>query len=493
MEIVAYERSPFLACGIGLLSETVYQEVSEAEAASLLTNSSRRLPLFHFSEEEYVRDLGKGAYGTVKEYRKGDQKYAVKVATDLSMYHVDLLENTALSYIRSPYILPILGYTTTAKIVMPVAYTDLRSVRIPPDQVNAIGRKIGFGIACAHNWGFIHGDIKPANILMTKNGVEWNPLIADWGLSSLIEYPSAIGSTLPWRSPESILGAKMTPGDDVWAFGCILAQLETGITPFIAASEVAQLFEIFHVIGTPDESNWKGITALLRSIMEEFPVWHRKELANVTPELSDLLSHIFVPPDERWDIFEILRHPYFGSEHYPPCRLGLMDRLFLRQSPVNLDSDWARYPDKWKEMIRKYYIGVSSSNLLHKTMVAKLLMLLIKVESPSPLDIKSLKNIVDVTHYTVDYMWGMMPLATSASDMSKVIPNIFSLSTDKLDWRTDPSSPVDFILALKDDYTPNIVNRAINIAIYDMINGDILFNTASQVAQMALKKALKKA
>ena len=66
-----------------------------------------------------------------------------------------------------------------------------------------------------------------------------------------------------YRSPELLFGAKSYGvGVDIWAVGCILAELLLRV-PFLAGdSDLDQLSKIFQALGTPSEESWPGISSL---------------------------------------------------------------------------------------------------------------------------------------------------------------------------------------------------------------------------------------
>ncbi len=59
--------------------------------------------------------------------------------------------------------------------------------------------------------------------------------------------------TLWYRAPEILLGAtEYSTGIDVWAIGCIFAELVTKKPLFAGDSDIDQLYRIFRVLGTPN-------------------------------------------------------------------------------------------------------------------------------------------------------------------------------------------------------------------------------------------------
>lgn len=84
-------------------------------------------------------------------------------------------------------------------------------------------------LAFAHDKGVIHGDLKPANILLDHFG---QTRVIDWGLASKLDVgeraPSRRGGTARWMSPEQARGEPPRPADDVFSLGAILQTLLSG-------------------------------------------------------------------------------------------------------------------------------------------------------------------------------------------------------------------------------------------------------------------------
>ena len=62
---------------------------------------------------------------------------------------------------------------------------------------------------------------------------------------------------LYFRSPELLFGARSYgTGVDMWAIGCILAEMLVRCPYFPGDSDIEQLTKIFTALGTPDEDSW---------------------------------------------------------------------------------------------------------------------------------------------------------------------------------------------------------------------------------------------
>jgi serine/threonine protein kinase len=85
---------------------------------------------------------------------------------------------------------------------------------------------------------------------------------------------------------------------DIWAIGCIFAEMVTKRPLFAGDSELDQLYRIFRILGTPNEEVWPGVTKL-RDYKSTFPNWPNNPIQNVVSGLAldslglDLLA---VPP-----------------------------------------------------------------------------------------------------------------------------------------------------------------------------------------------------
>src|SRR5439155_132462 len=108
--------------------------------------------------------------------------------------------------------------------------------------------QIAAGLAAAHARNIVHRDIKPSNIIITK---ENSARIVDFGLARVVATPSATMTggttgTLPYMSPEQILGEAVDQRCDVWALAILLVQMVTGSHPFAREGSTAMTFAILN-------------------------------------------------------------------------------------------------------------------------------------------------------------------------------------------------------------------------------------------------------
>jgi serine/threonine protein kinase len=175
------------------------------------------------------------------------------------------------------------------------------------------------GIAFCHSHRVLHRDLKPQNLLIDRKGAI---KLADFGLARAFNLPVRTYThevvTLWYRSPEILLGSKhySTPVD-IWAIGCIFAEMFLQTALFPGDSEIDQLYKVFNVLGTPTEKEWPGISQLPH-YKSSFPSWSGSSLKNAMKfqdeDALDLMAKMLVyDPVKRISAKAALNHPYFDD------------------------------------------------------------------------------------------------------------------------------------------------------------------------------------
>ncbi|MCI0371337.1 MAG: protein kinase [candidate division NC10 bacterium] len=116
-------------------------------------------------------------------------------------------------------------------------------------EVVYVAKQAGAGLLHAHARGVVHGDITPANIMVSKSQAV---KIMDFGLAKTRERALAATTTIrgtpPYMAPEQIQGKGMTAQSDLYALACTLYHMATGAPPF-TEGEV-----LYHHLHTPAPS-----------------------------------------------------------------------------------------------------------------------------------------------------------------------------------------------------------------------------------------------
>jgi eukaryotic-like serine/threonine-protein kinase len=112
---------------------------------------------------------------------------------------------------------------------------------LPCDEAMRIIGGVARALAYAHERGFVHCDLKPANVFLTDRG---DVKVIDFGIARVFQKPeedaeatvfdagSLGGMTPAYASPEVIEHREPDPRDDIYALGCIAYELLTGRHPF---------------------------------------------------------------------------------------------------------------------------------------------------------------------------------------------------------------------------------------------------------------------
>ncbi|PRW60927.1 CMGC CDKL kinase [Chlorella sorokiniana] len=177
----------------------------------------------------------------------------------------------------------------------------------------------------------IHRDIKPENILLNSAGIL---KLCDFGFArSMVPGDAGAGSqpgqryseyvaTRWYRSPELLVGAGQYTGPevDIWAIGCLLAELVTRLPLFPGESDMDQLFLILKCFGRLGEQQMEWLRrhpvysrmALPRPAEVE-PL--RRRFPNFSPQLMEVLEACLqVDPACRPSAAQLLAMPFFADK-----------------------------------------------------------------------------------------------------------------------------------------------------------------------------------
>mmetsp|Transcript_6084 Transcript_6084/g.12743 ORF Transcript_6084/g.12743 Transcript_6084/m.12743 type:complete len:510 (-) Transcript_6084:139-1668(-) len=321
-----------------------------------------------------TRQLGRGAYATVwKATRKKDGKVvAVKhlnACPDSLEECKNLPEIKALSKIIHPNVISLLQVVRQQELFLVFEFCDfdlnLAVVSYRDDGLTSMDeavcrwtmRQLLAGLQAIHKGGFVHLDLKPENVMVVFGAAEVVLKIADFGQAAVIR-PGAVVETYVgtrwYRAPELLLGDLTASAEvDVWAAGCIFAELLLLRPLFPGDSATSTLFQIYTTVPVPSEAEWPQGHKLAKDRSIRWPTNSVNCLEDVMPKdlstagLALITSMLTFAPPSRFTCSACLASPFF-ARHLPevaikkPTKREPLTREALDQQRANVKAIMTR-------------------------------------------------------------------------------------------------------------------------------------------------------
>src|SRR5258708_486174 len=156
------------------------------------------------------------------------------------------------------------------------------------------------GLGCAHSHGIIHRDVKPANMLLRKDG---HLLLSDFGIAKILEgttnltrVGTGIG-TPQYMSPEQGTGQPVDRRSDIYSLGIVLFHALTGRVPFNAESpraiKLTHLHDPLPVDRLVAENVPNSIVQVILKMTAKPPQDRYQSMTELTDALTIALPHPF--------------------------------------------------------------------------------------------------------------------------------------------------------------------------------------------------------
>ena len=266
-----------------------------------------------FSHYQIEEEIGRGGMGVV--YRATDTKLGRQVALKFLASHLAgddqamerfVREAKAAAALRHDSICAIYEVDQTDDgatfIVMPYYEGSTLNHHIasgPLDESTAISyaKQIARGLSAAHEKGLIHRDIKPGNLLVTKDG---RIKILDFGLAKMagaadLTHTSSTVGTMAYMSPEQVADGNVDERSDLWSVGVVLYEMLVGEKPFTGQYDAAI---VYGIVNEPINLDSDLISAEVRPLLDKLLYKNREDRFATADELLEALRGVYQNDDK---------------------------------------------------------------------------------------------------------------------------------------------------------------------------------------------------
>jgi serine/threonine protein kinase len=255
---------------------------------------------------EILEEIGRGAMGVVFKGRDPliGRAVAVKTITSGVAESVDLLERfyreaRAAGGLQHPNIVTIYEMAESGgSPFIAMEYLEGESLEklVARKAALPLGTKVSYVIQTsraldfAHRRGIIHRDVKPANIVVTGDGVV---KVVDFGIARIADtsktQTGAMLGTLAYMAPEQLRGQYADAQGDIWALGVVLYELLAYRRPFTGDNHAAVLLSILQNEPPPIRQIVPECPVALESILSRaLRKDHRERYSTMAAFLKDL-------------------------------------------------------------------------------------------------------------------------------------------------------------------------------------------------------------
>ncbi|XP_055923818.1 cyclin-dependent kinase-like 1 isoform X1 [Eupeodes corollae] len=302
------------------------------------TSHSRPQGSSKMDRYEKLSRLGEGSYGVVYKCRDRDTgalvavKRFVESEDDPAIRKIALREIRLLKNLKHPNLVSLLEvFRRKRRLHLVFEFCELTVLHelerhpqgCPENLTKQIVYQTLHGVAYCHKQGCLHRDIKPENILLTAQG---QVKLCDFGFARMLspgENYTDYVATRWYRAPELLVGDTQygTPVD-VWAIGCLFAELVRGEALWPGRSDVDQLYLIRKTLGDllprhiqifGQNEYFKGITLPVPPTLEPLEDKMPSKALHNPLTIDFLRKCIDKDPAKRWSCEKLIKHSYFDD------------------------------------------------------------------------------------------------------------------------------------------------------------------------------------
>jgi len=202
-----------------------------------------------------LAELGEGGYGTVTlawdthmQRRVAIKRLALPLDTRGAVLHnpPGLAEARTAAMLNHPAIVTVYDFATDSdEAFLIMEFVDGCSLEmlldalqepLTADEAAAVVGAIADALEFAHGNGVLHLDVKPGNVLISRDG---RIKVTDFGMAALSTatgHGAGAGGTLGYMPLEQIAGRPVSESTDEWALAALTYECLTGANPFVSAS-----------------------------------------------------------------------------------------------------------------------------------------------------------------------------------------------------------------------------------------------------------------
>ena len=212
-----------------------------------------------------VEEIGQGAMGVVYKAVDPliDRTVAIKtINLDLSKEELENFEKRFQREVQSagklnhPNIVTVYDVGRTEGVAyMAMEFLEGKELReildsgvvLPIEKITHIASQVAEGLGFAHERGIVHRDVKPANVMVMKNGLV---KITDFGIAQMSSASRTMSGMVmgspKYMSPEQVVGQAVDGRSDIFSLAVVLYEMLTGKTPFSGDNISAIMYQILN-------------------------------------------------------------------------------------------------------------------------------------------------------------------------------------------------------------------------------------------------------
>ncbi|MEV7234109.1 serine/threonine-protein kinase [Streptomyces sp. NPDC051020] len=201
----------------------------------------------------------------------------------------------------------------------------------------AVAAQVADALACAHQLPVVHRDLKPQNIMLSREGIA---VLIDFGIAKPLDAGATQytrhGSTLGsrgYQAPEQILEKEPTTCTDVYALGCVCYKLCTGRAPFVADSTQLLNHQHLHDEPLPPGLHAAAIPDELDALVLRMLAKDPQDRPTVAEVRSTLQSWVPRPDDPG-------PRPRLDPDPTRPFRTAVQEQPTRAPAPSRRDDEW---------------------------------------------------------------------------------------------------------------------------------------------------------